>query len=351
MDTTKLTQLVSTQYTKIIHFGVLAILLLISMFVSAATVGRNVPPNFFSDGVWLGFTVNLAFFYVLYALVFARKYNSLALKLIAGLVIAITAIAISVAIDVYRMTQLQQEVATKHYLYFTLVNSFVKVFFATCAAVSHAVISFIKQKQQYNAIKLNTLQTELDILKRQTNPHFLFNTLNALYSKAYLSKQNELAEHIGQLAALMQYTFTQSDKVLVKLEDEIDHIEAFIALQKLRIGDNATINFNYGPIAQYHQIPPMLLNPLIENACKYGLAGNPDDFVNIQMRIDDSQLTIEIENSNCSHTIKQSSAYQPSGTGLDNLQKRLNILFHDTYQLSICECDATYAVRLTIPCH
>jgi len=335
----------------VIHCAVVLLLLLASVFVSSATTGQHIPPKFFFQGVWLGFAINLGVFYLTYfALVFFAGQPYLQ-KVGVILLLMVLAVCLSTWGDLNRLATTSELLKYQHHSCFLLVNSFVKTVFSFSAIFTYSIINLIKQRQHFNKIKLNTLQTELELLKSQTNPHFLFNTLNALYSKAYVSHQHELAEHIGQLSSLMQYTISQSNKSFVKLEDEIDHIEAYLGLQKLRLGEHANIRFEYAPISNHQQIPPMLLNPLVENACKYGLLNDPNSFVEIKLNIEAEKMVIAVSNSNLSVLVKQSSAYHASGSGLNNLLKRLTILFDDNFSYEVNNQPDTYTVRLTIPCN
>ncbi|WP_448569583.1 sensor histidine kinase [Thalassotalea ganghwensis] len=333
-----------------LHGVVLVILVALSLFVSYAVKGSIVPDKFFFNQAGRGLIINIAYFYLVYGLLSIKISHQRLIRLLVSVLLWLIAITLTVWLDSMRLSQYQVEVTTEHYYYFLLVNGVVKSFFAICSFCTWAVVNLVRQKLRYNQLELNALQTQLDLLKSQTNPHFLFNTLNALYSKAYTEKQHQLAESIGQLSSLMRYTLMQSDKNWVLLEDEIDHLEAYIALQELRSNRNCLINFNYGPIAAEVNIPPMLLNPLVENAFKYGLCDQQASEITINLSVTNNQLTFEVINFDLSSQIKNSATYQPSGSGLNNLRQRLALLFEQNFTLSTKSQNGLFHARLTIPC-
>lgn len=308
-----------------------------------------VPVNFFANQVWLGLTINIACYSLIYFLVNLNNTKR-RLRVLFVTLSWLVAIGFTVWFDTVQLKQYNEPLLANQVLYFLLVNTVVKSVFGSAALFTWMLINLIRQKLNYDELQLNTLQTKMSLLTSQTNPHFLFNTLNALYAKAYKTQQLELATDIGQLSALMHYSFTQTQKPYVKLEDEIDHIEAFIAMQKLRLNGKVAVNFHYGPLASNIKIPPMLLNPLIENAFKYGVYHQDKSSIDISLNFADNFLTLHVTNVDFSDELKANAAFKPSGTGLKTLTRRLSLLFDEKYSFETRKDNGLFYARLTIPC-
>ncbi|MFD1622578.1 sensor histidine kinase [Thalassotalea marina] len=336
-------------YALLIHVSVLLLLTVLSLFVSHAISGKMVPANFFANQVWQGLAINMASYSLVYFLVNLNNSKRW-LKTLLITFSWLVAVSFTVWLDTVQLKQYNEPLLSHHVFYFLLVNTVVKSVFGLAALFAWMIINLIRQKLNFDELQLNTLQTQMSLLTSQTNPHFLFNTLNALYAKAYKTQQHELATDIGQLSALMHYSFTQTQKPLVQLEDEIDHIEAFIAMQKLRLNGKVDVSFHYGPLACDIKIPPMLLNPIIENAFKYGVNNQDKSSIDISLNFADNLLTLNVTNVDFSEQIKASTAFIQSGTGLTTLTRRLSLLFDDNYTFKTHKDTGLFNASLTIPC-
>ena len=188
------------------------------------------------------------------------------------------------------------------------------------------------------------LAAELAYLKSQINPHFLFNTLNNIYSLA-LKKSDDNANAIVKLSGMMRYNITDAQSEFIEIEKEIDYISSYIELQKIRIGETAKVNFTINGIAHKHQIAPLLLISFIENAFKYGV--NPEIESNIQIAIDITNNTIELKVSNKIVPVSIVGNTK-TGTGITNVIRRLDLLYSGKYKLQISHTETDYTVTLLI---
>lgn len=207
------------------------------------------------------------------------------------------------------------------------------------------------QEKQYNIIqelKTQHLKAELAFLKGQINPHFLFNVLNNLLSMSTLKGDVETAKGIGHLSQLMRYMLYNTNSEYVHLENEIDMLENFIDLQKLRIDEKSIGNIKLvikgNPTKK--RIPPMLLIPFIENAFKHGYSVNREFSISILIHIYNDNLHFSVENT--VNKARQNKNMDSSGIGLENVRKRLDLLYKDEYLLEINENEKHY-INLKIP--
>jgi Histidine kinase len=190
------------------------------------------------------------------------------------------------------------------------------------------------------------LETELNFLKAQTNPHFLFNTLNNFFSMAQLHGDTILADSILKLSGMLRYTLYDSNVKLIPLKKEIEYINSFIRLTKLRYKDEEVIvTFDTPEEESKCQIPPMVLIPFVENALKYGVAVNRKSEINLQLSIQNGILTFSCVNTNYQHLKSRS---ETSGIGLNNVKRRLELIYPDKHKLEIINDGILFKVYLTI---
>lgn len=191
-------------------------------------------------------------------------------------------------------------------------------------------------------------KAELASLKAQINPHFLFNTLNTLYSSALQEKSPKTAESIAQLSDMMRYTVYDSTERNVGFKQELEFIENYISLQKKRIANdpNIEISVQFPRDTPNLKIAPMLFIPFIENAFKHGISYENPSFVTIQITTTIDSIGFIVENSSHKKKIKEDDFN--SGIGLENTVKRLNLLYPDNHRLSIEETEGKYRIKLNL---
>jgi len=190
------------------------------------------------------------------------------------------------------------------------------------------------------------LDTEIKFLKSQVNPHFLFNTLNNLFSMAQKKGNDDLADGISKLSGMMRYMIYDSNAENVLLSREIAYLEDCITLNKLRYADDeANVTFDYPAQPGSAMIAPMLFIPFVENAFKHGVAIGQSSAIDIAIVISGQHLTFTCINSIFS-TKKMED--EKSGIGLENVKRRLDLLYPGKHNLQISEDGGKYIVKLEI---
>jgi two-component system, LytTR family, sensor kinase len=203
----------------------------------------------------------------------------------------------------------------------------------------------VKQQQQIFTLKEEKLESELAFLRSQVNPHFLFNMFNNLYSLAVREGSPELAKGLSGMAGLMRYLTYECHIPRVPLTKEIDLIQSFIELQRIRISDDheAFINFRVDGDFSDCTIAPVLLLPLVENAFKHGVAPQQAVWIDIALRREQSTMVMEIKNKK-----PISSNVVASGVGIKNLRKRLELIYPNSHELTIYNEPELFKIVLKI---
>ncbi|HSH19461.1 MAG TPA: histidine kinase [Draconibacterium sp.] len=203
-----------------------------------------------------------------------------------------------------------------------------------------------RNKELQNKIlntQLQLKEQELNYLKHQIHPHFLFNTLNTIYGFA-LKQSLQTPEIILKLSNLLDYILYQVNKPTVSLKEETLHIKEYIELEKIRFQDTLKVEFASSEINENIQIAPMLLIPFVENAFKHGNILNGFLHVDINIKVNERQLEFFVSNT----VLKGKSEKNKSGIGLDNIRKRLELNYADNYQLVSKIENNRYDVQLSI---
>jgi two-component system, LytTR family, sensor kinase len=192
------------------------------------------------------------------------------------------------------------------------------------------------------------LKAELKILKAQIDPHFLFNTLNMAYASAIKSGDTHTADIVEKLAVLMRYVIYESKGDSVALEKDINYIENYIDLQLQRLSPDISGNIrcNIKGDWQGYQIAPMILIPFIENVFKHGIRLDEKSGIHIDLHVHSGLLVLETRNARKING--DSSDFSNSGIGLDNVKKRLQILYPNRHKLEIETTGDLYHSRLEL---
>lgn len=210
--------------------------------------------------------------------------------------------------------------------------------------LSTHIYSYIKLKQSAQQLRIEKQAAELNYLKSQTNPHFLFNTLNNIYSLAR-DKSDLAPEAILRLSKLLRFMLYETSGAYIAIGQELKIISDYIALEQLRYDDSLRINFNYDIEDMKQALPPLLLIPLVENAFKHGVSETRDQpFVDIHLSAKQRQLLFIVKNS-------AESVYGEWGIkeniGLANLRRQLELLYTD-YKLAVRQDESVFTASLTI---
>ena len=188
--------------------------------------------------------------------------------------------------------------------------------------------------------------TELAVLKHQISPHFFMNTLNNIHALVDINLE-EAKNAIIKLSQMMRYLLYESDEQKVSLKKEIQFIESYIELMRLRYyEDNLTIETEYPDNTETIAVPSSLFLSFIENAFKYGVNPHISSLIKISFSIDGNRLMFHIINNRSDGTTHQA---ETTGIGLENVRKRLDLIYRDKYTLDIHSSDNIYEVILKIP--
>ena len=193
--------------------------------------------------------------------------------------------------------------------------------------------------------KQKRTEAELEWLKNQLNPHFLFNTLNNISSLIQINA-DKAQDAIAQLSDLLRYAMYETRHETVPLQGEVEFMKNYVELMKLRCNNKATVNCHLSSVNSQLNIAPLLFISLIENAFKHGVSSNRDSMVSIQLEIDHDKLAFTCQNTNYPKDEQNRSG---SGIGIENTRRRMELLYHDryTWQQSI-DKNNIYIVQITI---
>jgi hypothetical protein len=207
--------------------------------------------------------------------------------------------------------------------------------------------AWIKNELLRKQLEANQLSTEIKFLKSQINPHFLFNTLNNLFSMAQAKGNDELADGISKLSEMMRYMIYESNAEKVPLKKEIEYLENSIVLNKLRYADEeVNLVFTHPENLGELFIAPMLFIPFVENAFKHGVSIGQTSQIDIFILVTDKQVLFSCENRNYNFIRKMDDV--SGGIGLENVKRRLELVYKDKYELEIKNGGEKYSVLLKI---
>lgn len=222
------------------------------------------------------------------------------------------------------------------------VNFFLVIF----VAMLRFAEDWFELEAQRKEVENERLTAELNFLKAQINPHFLFNTLNNLYYLAF-SKSDNTTEVIAKLSQMMRYMIYDSNYPLVPLSKEIEYMQNYISLERLRLNNQIPIQFQVKGNVEQILIAPLIFITFLENAFKHGVTNNSTGaWVNI---------LIELNNHNCTYTVENSKVSksggdkdEKSGIGLRNVKRRLELSYPGKYNLSVNDQPDQYSIKLNI---
>ncbi|CAM1347396.1 sensor histidine kinase [Tenacibaculum crassostreae] len=209
-----------------------------------------------------------------------------------------------------------------------------------------SIIDFYKKEKELATIIEQQRSNELSTLRNQLNPHFLFNTLNNLYSLT-LMKSDKASEVIEKLSKILDYTLYSCNSNLVSLKSEVILLQNYIDLEKLRYGNRVQIQFNHS-IEKNVLIAPLILLTFVENAFKHGVSQETIEAkIQINLFTDGDQILFKVINTKPTKTAIKSSKKEIS-IGLTNVKKQLNLLYKNKHQLKIDENCSSYSITLKI---
>ncbi len=199
-----------------------------------------------------------------------------------------------------------------------------------------------KERKELEKEKLNT---ELAFLKSQVSPHFFFNTLNNIYSLIEIDSK-EAQDAVLKLSKLMRYLLYESEGGSSSLADEINFMKHYIDLMKLRISNKVDLKVDFPADVPELRIPPLLFIAFVENSFKHGISYREPSFIEIKLEVTDQQLLFQTRNSLVSSGVEGEA--RQGGIGLENVSKRLKLIYPDAHELYISRTNDTFKVKLAI---
>ena len=227
-----------------------------------------------------------------------------------------------------------------------LTTSIINLFFILLSVLYSIIRDWLKMEVVKRKLTEENLKLELNYLKSQISPHFLFNSLNNLYSIALKNDDKETASGLSKLSTLMRFMLDKSDKTTVLLDEEIEYLKSYVEIQKLRFLESDDINISFTIIGKtsHFNLPPFLLINFVENAFKHGVDYKALSEINIKIKIEGNELLFKIDNTN--QDIKKPDT--DLKVGLQNVKKRLDLIYGNNYDLIIKSDSQTYVVELTL---
>lgn len=328
----------------LLHIFVWVSLLLMLMFI--ATSGEKLTHTTIVIFVYYGI-INISIFYINYLFILPtfldrKKYLWCGLAI---LFVVVVFAFIKCGLAYYFYDIIISRVNKNHKWVLNFWEYFLSAIMVSCVFIFlSTILKFITDWFRNEKVKSNLenekLISELAFLKSQINPHFLFNSLNNIYSLAY-QKSEKTPEAVLKLSEIMRYMLYESNENMVKLDDEIRYVENYIELQKLRFKDKVYIKFEIDGDTRDKEITPLVLISFVENAFKHGIATDKDTPLTIVLNVTSDKLFFQVINKK-SNLNKD----ETGGIGLQNVKRRLDLLYKGEYRLHIDDNEAVYNCEL-----
>jgi two-component system, LytTR family, sensor kinase len=226
--------------------------------------------------------------------------------------------------------------------FYFITHTFIGILFIFFSIVLKLSVDWFVNERVHRDLENQRLTAELAFLKSQINPHFLFNSLNSIYSLAY-QKSDTTPDAILKLSEIMRYMLYECNDNKVDLSKELQYLQNFIDLQKLRFGDKAYIDFRVEGNVTNQKIVPLLLIAFIENAFKHGIANDEASPIKMQISVNKEHLQFIIQNKKHKNNMDAIG-----GIGLSNVRRRLDLLYPGNYNLEIRDEKDTYTSELSL---
>nr|WP_121269683.1 sensor histidine kinase [Pedobacter schmidteae] len=318
------------------------------------TFSGNQRPGLYEVGMKFGYfaIINLSIFYINYTLLIPilveqrKKYGLYMVSifmLIAVMVVIKTTVA-SLNQD-FILSYINEETGKTEYYELTkymIFAIFVSGFFVVVSALLKFAIDWFGSERVQRDLLSEKRDMELQFLKSQLNPHFLFNSLNNIYSLAY-QKSDKTADAILKLSEIMRYMIYESNDSWVSLSKEITYVQSYIELQKLRFKDGAAVEFTLNGEIDDQRVVPLILISFVENAFKHGVANDPKDPIRINIIANQKILHFSVSNKK-----NKSNKDLMGGVGLNNVERRLQLLYPERYKLNIVNSATHYTTELML---
>ena len=317
---------------------------IISVFLLLAQGEMRLGP----EGIFVTFflypAINIGLFYLNYLVYIPRfldkkKYTAYAIIIVITLILfGLGKYGIGLLFKPYVLVRMHETIGFWQYFISTIFASLTFVFLST--VLKFTTDWFLNERIQRD-LENQRLSAELSFLKSQINPHFLFNSLNSIYSLAY-QRSETTPDAILKLSEIMRYMLYECNDNEVSLKKELQYLQNYIELQKIRFGKKAYIDFKINGKVDGQQIVPLLLIAFIENAFKHGDA-NAKDWLTLKFLTTSTHITFS-----CTNKKTQKNKDREGGIGIENIRRRLELLYPSQHQLHVNEDQALFTVKLTL---
>ncbi|HEY0177813.1 MAG TPA: sensor histidine kinase [Pedobacter sp.] len=293
--------------------------------------------------------INISVFYINYTLLIPQLLKRYWVYILALIALITVMAAVKTIIAVLYSDAVLKHVNAKtgaveytELVYFTWGSVFTSGFFIISGCLIKFALDWFSNIRIRRSLETEKKDMELQFLKSQLNPHFLFNSLNNIYSLAY-QKSDKTADAILKLSEIMRYMIYESNDSWVALSKEIEYLQSYIELQKLRFKDGAAVVMTLNGEIDDQQILPLVLISFVENAFKHGVANDHSDPIRINIIANQKILHFSITN-------KKSNANKDEmgGVGLNNVERRLQLLYPERYKLNIVNSATHYTIELML---
>ena len=231
------------------------------------------------------------------------------------------------------------------WVYFiVLVDLVMLALSVSCALAIRTITRLHNVEMQLEKVNQQNMKTELLWLKSQLNPHFLFNTLNNISSLVQIDADHA-QDSIAKLSDLLRYALYESSKTEVSLAEEVEFMENYISLMKLRCNEKVKVDTHFDLSQPSVKIAPMLFISVLENAFKHGVSTHKPSFITANLAVNDESIVFTCDNSNFP---KKSNNLTGGGVGIENTQRRLELLYPQRSEYVHTLQDETYHVQITI---
>lgn len=326
----------------------------LGLYISAIVFIRTIGPFNKIDGtlvapITVGNIINAAIFYSITLFLIPRYANRNKLKhFVIGFVLVFAGFTMfETVIDFFLMVSLYSD-TPEPFFSVLITNTVVHLLYSSLALGYGFTRRWVVSEKRKQELTREKLTAELNFLKTQLNPHFLFNILNMAYSSASRKGDDQTADIIEKLSVLMRYMIYDSNVEKIEVEKEIDFIRNYINLQKMRFSSDLPVKVTFTVDGHYtgYRIAPLILIPFIENAFKYGVKLEQQSDIMLAMNFQNGEMEFTARNS--VYKNGQMLDSKNSGIGIKNTQKRLSILYPAKHKLSIDDNGKEFMVKLLL---
>jgi two-component sensor histidine kinase len=206
---------------------------------------------------------------------------------------------------------------------------------------------WIQRSRRESRLVKEKMKADIELLRSQINPHFFFNALNNIYAITQRKGEEETGRAIMKLSGLMRHLIYDSDQEAVGLDRELEHVQSFIDVARLKFTPDEEVDISLEKGGDLHavRIAPLILIPFVENAAKHGLGSRGEGYIRMKIQVEDGVMLFSVKNPILN---KGAAIKKHSGIGLENVKKRLDLLYPGRNSLDITEKEGVFAVDLTI---